>query len=101
MATDLHATASPNTDDPMVDIESVPLIDPLAEISEINSLKDRVATLEAHLSVIAIAVAALARASGGMPVVTTAMDRILDGQMDAQNIRDLIEANRAAPTSDD
>lgn len=76
--------------------DSVPLIDPMGAENEIETLKARVALLEDQMSVLAIALAALARSSGGASVVTTAVDRILDGEMDGQNIRDLIDANRAA-----
>ncbi|MEO5558751.1 MAG: hypothetical protein ABIO49_03260 [Dokdonella sp.] len=77
--------------------ESVPLIDPMGAEQEIKGLKTRVALLEGQMSVLAVALAALARSSGGASVVTTAVDRILDGEIDGQNIRDLIEANRASP----
>lgn len=77
--------------------DSVPLIDPMSAEHEIETLKTRVALLEGQMTVLAVALAALARSSGGASVVTTAVDRILDGEMDGQNIRDLIEANRAAP----
>ncbi|MEO7325480.1 MAG: hypothetical protein ABIW82_11690 [Dokdonella sp.] len=77
--------------------ESVPFIDPVAAESEIEALKVRVNALEGQVSVLAVALAALARSSGGSPAITTAVDRILDGDIDGQNIRDLIEVNRAAP----
>jgi hypothetical protein len=81
-----------------MDNESIPLIDPIAAENEIEALKTRVALLEGQLSVLAIALAALARSSGGASVVTTAVDRILDGEIDGQHVRNLIEANRTAPT---
>ncbi|MEO6689927.1 MAG: hypothetical protein ABIS07_02670 [Dokdonella sp.] len=77
--------------------ESVPLIDPMAAEQEIDALKIRVALLEGQMSVLAVALAALARSSGGAPAVTTAVDRILDGEIDGQHVRDLIEANRTTP----
>ncbi|MEO5625955.1 MAG: hypothetical protein ABIQ70_08105 [Dokdonella sp.] len=81
--------------------ESVPLNDPMAGDHEIDALKTRVTFLEGQLSVLALALAALARSSGGASVVTTAVDRILDGEIDGQNIRDLVEANRSTPVQND
>ena len=40
MVIDLNTAVSSSMDDPMPDIDSVPLIDPMAEISEINEKVD-------------------------------------------------------------